>query len=112
MKVAFAVEEDKGLDSQISHRFGRAPFFVIVEIEGDNIKSVNVVENPGAKAAGGAGIKAVQALVDQGVEMVVAGAFGPNATAALDELGIKYFPFHKVSIREALEEIVKNVGQF
>ena len=112
MKVAFAVEENKGLDSEISHRFGRAPYFIVVEIAGNEIKNVDVLENPGAKAESGAAIKAIQALVDSGVEMVVAGSFGPNATAALDEVKIKYFPFHGLTVREALEEIVKNTAQF
>ena len=112
MKVAFAVEENKGLDSVISHRFGRAPYFVLVEIENNEIKGVETIENPGAKASGGAAIKAVQALIDNDVSMVVAGAFGPNATAALEEVKIKYFPLHGLPIREALEEIVKNASQY
>ncbi|RLE61496.1 MAG: dinitrogenase iron-molybdenum cofactor biosynthesis protein [Thermoprotei archaeon] len=108
MKIAFAVEEDKGLESTISHRFGRAPYFIIVEIENNEIKNTKTIENPGSKAASGAAIKAVQKLVDENVEMVVAGAFGPNAATALEEMKIKYFQLHGTTIREALEQVVKN----
>ena len=45
-KIAFASEENIGLDSRLSHHFGRCPYYVFVEIEDGEIKNVEVKENP------------------------------------------------------------------
>ena len=57
MRVAFVCENDKGLDAEVSSRFGRAPYLVIVDLDGKEAKDVKVMENPGAKARSGAAIK-------------------------------------------------------
>ncbi len=105
VKVGLAVEDDSGLDSRVSSRFGRAPFLAIVELEDGEIGGVRVVENPGASARSGAGIKAVQRLLEEGVRVAVAGAFGPNAMTALEELGIETVELAGVSVEEALQRI-------
>ncbi|RLF01298.1 MAG: iron-molybdenum cofactor-binding protein, partial [Thermoprotei archaeon] len=79
MRIAFASEEDNGLDSIVSRKFGRATYFIMVDVEGGNVKSVRTIKNPGAYASGGAAIRAVQELINNNVDVVVAGGFGPNA---------------------------------
>jgi len=105
MRVAFAVEGPGGLKARVSERFGRAPMFVIVELRGGEVVDVKEVENPGSAAPGGAAMRAVQKLVDEGVELVVAGRFGPNALAALQGAGIRYAQMHGVAVEEALERV-------
>jgi len=105
MKIAFAVDEDRGLKSVISRRFGRSRYFIIIYLENNQVKNIETVENPGSKAAGGAGIKAVQELVNREVNVAVAGAFGPNATAALSETGIKYITISDISVEEGLNRV-------
>ena len=47
MRVAFPVEDHKGLDDVIFEHFGHAPAFLIVDLdEGGEISSVKVVDNP------------------------------------------------------------------
>ena len=104
-RIAFASEEDKGLDSEVSSRFGRAKYFVIVDVENGEVKQVRAVENPGGAQPSGAGIKAVQKLVDEKVQAAVAGAFGPNSLSALEELGIKHFELSGIPVRDALKKI-------
>ena len=104
MRIAFVSEGEGSLDDEVSPRFGRAPTFVIVELNGE-IKEVKVVKNPGVGSSGGAGIKAVQKMVDEKVDVVVAGNFGPNSLAALDGLGIKHVQLPRISIREAIERL-------
>ena len=84
MKIAFATTKG-GLDDHISMSFGRTPTFTIVDGE-----HVEVVQNPGASASRGAGVSAANFLKSLGVEMVIAGRFGPNAIRALESLGINY----------------------
>ena len=46
MKIAVSVETKDGLDSVVAHHFGRCPFFALVEVEEDEIKAVDVINNP------------------------------------------------------------------
>ena len=105
MKIAFISEENKGLDSLISRRFGRDPYLIIVDLEKSEVKDFKVVQNPGSIAASGAAIKTVQKFIDMNIDMVVAGAFGPNALTALEGVGIKYKELSGVSVREALKNL-------
>lgn len=104
MRIAFVSEGEGSLDDGISPRFGRAQTFVIVDLNGE-VKGVKVVKNPATNSPSGAGIKAVQLLINEKVKVVVAGNFGPNALVALNELEIKYVQLSKLSIREALEKV-------
>lgn len=79
---------DKTLESQVDARFGRCPYFVIVDMETDEVKAI---PNAASRASGGAGIQAAQKLVDEGVEAIIGANFGPNAFLTLSHGGIKIF---------------------
>lgn len=74
------------LESQLDPRFGRCPYLIIVDTETMKYKSI---PNPGVSAASGAGIRAAQILVDEGVDVLITGNVGPNAYQALAATGIK-----------------------
>lgn len=74
------------LESEVSPRFGRSPYFLIVE---QDALDCACISNPAAAMPGGAGPAAVQTLADQKVEVVIAGEFGPKAQQALDTAGIR-----------------------
>lgn len=111
-KIAIASNSKDGLNDIVASRFGRAPTFTIIELDdkGDII-SVKVIENPGANAPGGAGVKAVQALINEGVDIVVGPSFGPNAKAILDEMNIKTITIPAgTKISEAIEYVKREIG--
>ena len=85
MKIAIA-SEGKDLNSEISSRGGRAPFYLIFE----NKKLVEVVKNVFAVGGGGAGFSVAYLLADKKVDLVVAGKVGGNMIGALKEKGIKF----------------------
>ena len=74
------------LDADVSERFGRCPYFLIVESDS---MSCEAFANPAAVMSGGAGPAAVQELANRHVEVVLAGEFGPKAQQALDLAGIR-----------------------
>jgi len=88
MKIAIAATGNE-LDSQMSFPFGRCQYFVIVEVDGDEVKLVKAVENIAQAQRGGAGITASQLIGDEKADAIVAGAFGPRAFGVLSELGVK-----------------------
>ena len=106
MKIAFVTEEKNNLGSVISAKFGRAAYFLIAELDGNkNLKNHYFVKNLGGEARSGAAIKAVQKLLEEKVSVVVAGAFGPNALVALDEMKIKHIELSGLKVSEALKQI-------
>ncbi len=111
VKIGFASMNGGGLEDVIADRFGRAPVFTIVELdEQGNILNVKVVENPGASASSGAGVKSVQVLVDEGVDIAVGPNFGPNAQVILEEMNIKAVRIPAgTKIADALEKVKKEV---
>jgi predicted Fe-Mo cluster-binding NifX family protein len=46
MRIAISAESNNGLDSTIAQHFGRCPYFAFVDIEGNEIKGINILENP------------------------------------------------------------------
>jgi len=64
------------LDSPIDPRFGRCPFFVLVDSETTEFQAV---ENQAMMTPGGAGIhiQAAQFVADSGAEAVITGNVGP-----------------------------------
>lgn len=87
------------LNDQVSKQFGRCPFFLIVD---SGTQQFEAVANPAAQMSGGAGPAAVSELVNRGVEVVVAGDFGPKARQALDVAGVRSIKASG-TVSEALE---------
>lgn len=85
MKVIIPVDE-AALESQVCPSFGRAPYFMLCE--GGRTE---FVENPGASAEGGAGLKAAQAAADSGAEALITVRCGENAAQVLKAAGVKIF---------------------
>jgi len=99
MKLAISAG-GQGLDARVDDRFGRCPYFVIVDTESMNAESV---ANPGEGATGGAGIMAAQALAEREVKAVLTGHIGPNAYEVLSGAGIRVFTDVRGVVREAAE---------
>ena len=79
-----------GLEDFVNYHFGRTPTFTIVDVEEGEIKNVRVVPNPGASSPRGAGVQAAQFCINEGVEAVIAGQFGPNSAQVFQASGIKF----------------------
>jgi predicted Fe-Mo cluster-binding NifX family protein len=78
----------KTLESRIDERFGRAPYFLIVDTE---TKEFHAVRNTALTAGRGAGVVAAQILSDVGAEALLTGIVGPNAFQALKAARIKVY---------------------
>lgn len=85
MKIAIA-SEGKNLDSEISQRGGRAPYYLLFEDK----KLVEAIKNPFVSGSGGAGFSVAYMLAEKNVKLVVAGKLGGNMESALKEKGINF----------------------
>ena len=111
MKIAVSTGKG-GLDDMVFSIFGRCQTFTIVEADKE-IKGSSIIPNPAVSAAGGAGIMAAQAIIDQGVNAVITGNCGPNAYRIFSQAGIKvYLGSGKVedAVKALLEGKLQEMG--
>jgi len=87
MRVAIS-SKGKNIDDTIDMRFGRCEYFQIHDTEN---KQVQIIENKGKSAEGGAGIAAAQQILDEKVDVVITGSLGPNAFLIINKAGIKAY---------------------
>ena len=107
MKIAVSATTDN-LDSMVDARFGRCPYFLIVKVEGTEIKGHEAIKNPSVNAMGGAGIQAAQFVANKGVEVVITGNIGPNAFNVLSQIGIKILTgVGGISVKDAVQKYLK-----
>jgi predicted Fe-Mo cluster-binding NifX family protein len=101
-KMKIAVSATAGnLDAMIDLRFGRCPYFLIVDSE---TMRFEVLPNAALGAVGGAGIQAAQAVASKGVNVLITGNVGPNAFQALSAAGIKVVTGAFGTVREVVEK--------
>ncbi len=100
MKIAVA-SKGKGLKARIDDRFGRADYFVVVDLE--NMVETTI-ENTAKDEASGAGGRAVRSLANEGVEVIVAPELGPKAITAVKAFEMKVYK--RVGF-EVVEDAVK-----
>ncbi len=85
-RIAFACEDNQGLDAQMSAHFGRCPYYSLVDVEGEEVKDVSVVENPyfNNHVPG----QVPQFIGQQNANVMIAGGMGPRAIGIFESLGI------------------------
>jgi predicted Fe-Mo cluster-binding NifX family protein len=99
--MVVAVSTDgRDLDAQISPHFGRAPFFVLADVD---TLVFEVMANPAMDTLRGAGIRAAQAIADHQAEAVLTGVVGPNAFETLHAGGIPVFSVSDGTVRSAIQ---------
>ena len=94
------------MDAKVSERFGRAPYFVIVE---SDTMSFTPVINAAESMQGGAGPEAVRQVAAHGAQVILTGDLGPNAKTAIEAAGIKGVTGISgvKTVRQAVEEYLK-----
>jgi predicted Fe-Mo cluster-binding NifX family protein len=103
MKICVSAAANS-LDSPIDSRFGRCPYFVIVDSENMRFESL---QNLASDAGGGAGIQAAQTVARSGAEVLITGNVGPNAFQALSAARIKIVTGASGTVREVIEKYKK-----
>jgi predicted Fe-Mo cluster-binding NifX family protein len=93
-------------DAKVEERFGRAPYFILMDSE---TESFEAVANPFADGAGGVGPKAAQLIIDRKAGALISGLLGGNARAVLESAGVSLYAYRAGgSVKDAFDEFRKN----
>lgn len=101
MKIALTTSGDD-LNSPLDQRFGRAPKFLIYDMDTNTFEMVDNAQN--LNAMQGAGIQSAQNIARLGVGAVISGHCGPKAFRTLQAAGIKIYNTSAITVTEALEQ--------
>ncbi len=101
MIIAIPVESNQ---KEVCVSFGRAPLFCIYNTDS---KEEAFVENAGATAPGGAGLKSAQCAIDQGVDTIITVRCGENAAEVFQEMNIQIYKAQGVNVAENIEMIME-----
>lgn len=106
MKIAVSAQGNS-LGSEVDPRFGRCKYFIIMDLDHEEVE---VIENEAKNFASGAGIKSATLVVEAGVEAVLTGQLGPKATRVLQSGNVKMYCNVAGTIAQAVERFKQ--GEF
>ncbi len=101
MKIALTTSGDD-LNATLDSRFGRAPKFLIYDLDAKTFEVIDNEQN--LNAAQGAGIQSAQNIARSGVQAIITGHCGPKAFRALQAAGIKIYNADAATVTEALDQ--------
>ena len=100
MKIAFSTSGET-LESPLDQRFGRAPKFLVYDLDSGTYAVVDNRQN--LDAAQGAGIQSAETVARLGVNILVSGHCGPKAFRVLQAAGIRIYTSDAPTVAQALE---------
>lgn len=101
MRIAISAETNNGLDSLVAQHFGRCPYFAFVDVEGQDIQSITVVENPYFT---GHQVGQVPTLIhEQKADVMLSGGMGGRAIQFFQKFDISTATGARGTVRDTLE---------
>lgn len=101
MKIAITTS-GSDLAAPLDSRFGRAPKFLIYDLEANTFEVVDNEQN--LNAAQGAGIQSAQNIARLGATALITGHCGPKAFRVLQAAGIKIYNTAAATVSEAIDQ--------
>ena len=101
MRIALSAETNNGLDSTTSQHFGRCPYFIFVDLDGNNVKGVSGVVNPFSKNREPGQVPAF--IWEHDPDVILTRGLGYRAIDFLQQMGIQYVTSAGGTVRQSLE---------
>ena len=107
MKIVVSSDNNRDIDSSVSHHFGRCPYFTVVDIEGDNIIGVKSVENPYFSSHS---VGQVPSFVKEiGADVMLAGGMGRRAISIFNDFGIECSTGAGGTVKSAIDNYMAGI---
>ncbi len=101
MRIAVSAETNNELDSVVAEHFGRCPYFALVDLEGTEVKAVEVVANPFYNGHQPGQVPAF--IYSQQANVMLSGGMGGRAIQFFEQYGIQTATGASGTVRSALE---------
>ena len=101
MRLAVSLESNQGLDSMVAHHFGRCPYFALLMLEGDQVQSCQVIENPYYAAHQPGQVPGF--IKEQGADVMISSGMGRRAIRFFEDFGIEAVTGAGGTVRETLD---------
>ena len=105
MKAFIAVNKNSR-DAQLDERFGRAPYFIIVDTDSGEI--IKTIENANINDDHGVGIKVANIAINEDVECVIGRHFGPKVSDALKAAQINILESEVKDVEAIIDDFRNN----
>jgi predicted Fe-Mo cluster-binding NifX family protein len=102
MRVAVSADNRNGLESVVSPHFGRCLCYVLVDLEGREVRQVDTVENPYYHQHVPGAVP--DFIRGQGADIMLTGGMGRRAIGLFQQYGIEAVTGAYGSVQQALEQ--------
>ena len=100
-RVALSADDRNGLDSIIGPHFGRCPYYVIVDLDGQEVRSITEIENPYFRSHEPGQVP--RFIQQQNVDVMLTGGMGGRAIMLFEQFGIEPVTGARGTVRATLE---------
>jgi len=102
MKVAVPVNEES-IENSVCESFGRAPYFLIFNLENSEY---NFIINDANHSQSGAGIKAAQQVINSKSQALLTSRCGGKAADILEASNVGIYKTRNLSVKENIEAFI------
>jgi len=105
MRIAISAENNNGLDSLVCQHFGGSPYFILVDVEGQEVKTVTGIENPyyGNHQPG----QVPRLIHDHKANVMLTGGMGRRAIAFFEQFDLQPVTGALGTVRQALQSYLE-----
>ena len=101
MKIAVSAETNQGTESIVAHHFGRCPYFALVEVEDNQIRSVEMLENPYFESHQPGQVPGF--IKQKNAQVMLSGGMGRRAIGFFKDFGIEAATGASGTVQETVE---------
>ena len=105
MRIAIPVKGNKGLEEEIETHFGRAQYYIFVDIEDNQIKDYKTIETPFLQHGPG---DIPNWLNNNNAHVIISQGMGRRAVDFFNELGIKVFMGINGKVRDIVDKFIND----
>ncbi len=104
MRIVISAENNQGFDSIDTHHFGRCPFFALSKVDGDDIPSISMIDNP--FYAGHQPGQVPGFIKEQNADVMLSGEMGGRAIQFFNQFGIETATGASGTVKEAAWQVI------
>ena len=103
LRIAIPSEDSRGMDSNVAMHFGRCKYYTFIDIEGKEIKNVEVIRIPSEEHGYG---DLPNFVKSHGGKIVIAYGMGSRAIEYFNELGIDVIIGARGKIKDVIQKFL------